>query len=216
MRQTALALAMVALAPAAQAHPHVFVDTTIEILVDDQNRATALRIGWSYDDLTSLQIIADRGMDPDFDGVLTPEEQAQINGFDMDWPEGIPGDTYALIGETALDLSRPVEWTTDYRDARLISTHLRRLAQPVALGPDQPLVVQAYDSGYYTAYTITHASVTGGTGCTTSLWEPDPEAASDELKAALAELTPDQDAELQFPAVGAAFADEVRLTCAAP
>lgn len=89
------------------AHPHIFIDTGVEVLLDDQNRATAVRISWTYDDLTSLALIADRGLDEDFDGVLTPEETAAITGFDMDWEPGFAGDSYALLGEVPLDWSGP-------------------------------------------------------------------------------------------------------------
>lgn len=208
-----IALAIFGAQPAL-AHPHIFIDTGIEVLMDDQNRATGVRISWTYDDLTSLALIADRGMDEDFDGQLTPEENAAITGFDMKWEPGFAGDTYALLGEAPLDWSGPQEVTASYADAKLTSTHLRRFAEPVVLG-DQPLVVQAYDPGYYTAYAVKTATVTGGQGCSADIFVPDPSAADEVMKAALAELAPTEDAEIQFPAVGAAFAEEARITCAA-
>ena len=197
------------------AHPHIFIDSGVEVLLDDQNRATGVRISWTYDDLTSLALIADRGLDEDFDGVLTPAENAAVTGFDMEWDAGFAGDTYALLGEVPLAWSGPQEVTASYADAKLTSTHLRRFAEPVVLG-DQPLVVQAYDPGYYTAYTVKTATVTGGQGCSAEIFVPDPTAADEVMKAALSELSPDEDAEFQFPAVGAAFAEEARITCAAP
>ena len=196
------------------AHPHAFVETRFEVLLDAQNRATAVRISWTYDDLTSLALIADRGLDEDFDGVLTPEENAAIAGFDMNWDPGFAGDSYALLGEAPLALSGPQDWTASYAEARLTSTHLRRFAQPVALGA-AALVVQAYDAGYYTAYTVENVVISGGAGCVSEIFVPDPSAADEVLKAALAELSPSEDAEVQFPAVGAAFAEEARVTCAA-
>ena len=60
------------------------------------------------------------------------------------------------------------------------------------------------------------AKVTGGTGCSAEIFVPDPEKADQTLIAALAELSPTEDAEVQFPAVGAAFAEEARVTCPAP
>ena len=208
-----LVLAAVSAAP-VWAHPHIFVDTGVEVLLDEQNRATGVRISWTYDDLTSLALIADRGLDEDFDGVLTPEETAAINGFDMDWEPGFAGDSYALLGEVPLDWSGPQEVTASYADAKLTSSHLRRFAEPVVLG-DLPLIVQAYDPGYYTAYAVKTATVAGGQGCSADIFVPDPSAADEVMKAALSELSPSEDAEFQFPAVGAAFAEEARVTCAA-
>ena len=81
----------------------------------------------------------------------------------------------------------------------------------------QPLIVQVYDPGYYVAYGIPFDPVvTGGTGCTAQVFLPDIDAAEEQLLAALSEYTPDVDLEAEFPAVGAQFAEEVRVTCAAP
>jgi len=211
-----IAAAVTGFAVPAMAHPHMFIDAGVEVIFDDQGRAAALRITWIYDDLTSLGILSDREMDPDFDGVLTPEELAAISGFDMEWDVGFDGDTYALLAATALVLSGPSEWSASYSDAKLRSTHLRRFATPVDIAA-QPLVVQTYDPSYYIAYAIVSETVlTGGTACTAQTFAPDRAAADAILQAAIMELAGGGDAEGDFPAIGAAYSDEVRVTCAAP
>jgi ABC-type uncharacterized transport system substrate-binding protein len=200
----------------AMTHPHVWIDTRIEVILNDRNEATALRISWTYDELYSLYVVGDMGLDPDWDGILTPEEEARLSGFDMNWDPDFPGDTYALLGDTSLGLSRPQDWSASYADGRITTTHLRTFADPVPVG-SVPLVVQAYDPGFYTAYSIPFpASVTGGKGCGAQTFVPDLDAAQQQLLAALSEYTPDVDLEAEFPAVGANFAEEVRVTCAAP
>jgi ABC-type uncharacterized transport system substrate-binding protein len=214
LKLTPLLLA-VAAGPAA-AHPHVWIDTGIEVILNDRNEATGVRISWTYDDLYSLYVVGDMGLDPDWDGKLTPEEEAKLAGFDMKWDPGFPGDTYALIGGAALDLSRPADWTASYAEGRITSTHLRTFAAPVPVD-DVPLILQAYDPGYYVAYSIPSGPVvTGGTGCTARTFVPDLGEAEQKLMEALSEYTPDVDLEAEFPAVGANFAEEVRVTCAAP
>jgi polyphosphate kinase len=214
MRRTA-ALCLTLLPAPALAHPHVWIDTRIEVILDDRNRATGVRIDWTYDHLYSLFVIGDLGLDPDWDGELTADEGARLAGFDMNWIPGFPGDTYALLGETPLDLSRPKDWSATYEDGKITSSHLRSFAAPVALG-DLPLVVQAYDPSFYVAYAIPHPPVvTGGQGCDAQVFVPDMDAAQEALLAALAEYTPDVDIEAEFPAVGAQFAEEVRVTCPA-
>jgi ABC-type uncharacterized transport system substrate-binding protein len=200
----------------ALAHPHVWIDTKIEVILNDRNEATGVRVSWTYDDLYSLYVVGDMGLDPDWDGKLTPEEQASLSGFDMKWTPGFEGDTYVLLGDAPLALSGPSDWTADYAAGKITSTHLRRFDAPVALGAG-PLVVQVYDPGYYVAYAIPFDPVlTGGQGCTARVFVPDLDAAEQELMAALSEYTPDVDLEAQFPAVGAKFAEEVRVTCTAP
>jgi ABC-type uncharacterized transport system substrate-binding protein len=200
----------------ALAHPHIWIDTKIEVILNDQNEATGLRVSWTYDDLYSLYIIGDMGLDPDWDGALTPEEVTRLSGFDMAWDADFAGDTFALLGDAALPLSRPAEWTAGYAGGKITSTHLRMFETPVPVGAE-PLVVQVYDPGYYVAYSIPEGPVlTGGLGCSAQVFVPDLAAADEALKAALSEYTPDIDLEAEFPAIGANYAEEVRVTCTAP
>jgi ABC-type uncharacterized transport system substrate-binding protein len=209
--------ALFLLSPAAAlAHPHIFIDTRYEVILNDRNEATALRIGWTYDDLYALLIFGDLALDPDGDGVLTPEEETRLNGFDMKWIEGFEGDTYVLMDGQPLAISGPRDWTASWADGKLSSTHVRDLVTPVPVA-EVPLVIQAYDPGYYVAHVILPpAVVTGGTGCMAQVFEADLDAADTALQEALAEYAPGADVEGQFPAVGAKFSDEVRVTCAAP
>lgn len=211
---TAVGLALILTPLPLHAHPHIFVDATIEVIFNAEGKVEALRLGWTYDDLISLTLVTERGLDPDFDGVLTEAELAEINGFDMAWQEGFLGDTYALLDEMPLALSGPTDWTVAYADGKLSSTHLRRLDVPVEV-TEGPLLVQAYDPGYYTAYAVTGATATGRDDCTVEIFEPDREAADQILQDALAEYSGGDAAEASFPAVGSAYAEEARVTCAA-
>lgn len=205
-------LAILAGSPAL-AHPHVFIDATVEVIFDDQGLATALRIGWTYDDLFSMMIIEDRGLDPDFDGILTDDAVAALSGFDMQWDPGFPGDTYPLLDGQPLALGPPQEWTASYDGMRITSTHVRRFETPVTVGAT-PLVVQVYDPSFYTAYVIAGTPVlTGRDDCTVQVFEPDRAAADEILMAAIAEMAGSFDLEAEFPAVGAAYAEEARVTC---
>lgn len=196
------------------AHPHVFIDATIEVLFDSRGRAEALRIGWTYDSLFSMTYVAEMGLDPDFDGVLSAAEEAGLAGFDMDWHAEFAGDTYALWGDAPLVLSGPTESTAAYRDGSLVSTHLRRFSEPVDVAGGD-LVVQVYDPSFYTSYLIAQTPVlTGRQDCRVQVYEPDREAADARLQAALEELAGSAEAETEFPAIGAAYAEEARITCA--
>ena len=219
MRRAVILGAMMAAAGPALAHPHVFIDAGFEVVFDTDGRATGLRIRWAYDELVSLSYITDRGLDPDFDGILTAEELTRLNGFDMGWHADFVGDSYALLGDAALALGRPADWTVGYDGGKVTSTHYRAFETPVNLGGADlggaDLVLQAYDPGYYTAYAVVEAKVTGRAGCEVALYEPDRAAADQILQDALAEYAGGDEAEAEFPAVGSAYAEEARVTCRA-
>lgn len=199
---------LVALAGPAGAHPHVFMETGLEVIRDAAGRAVSLRVTWTYDPFFSLVLITERGLDPDGDGSLTEDETAALQGFDMNWDPGFPGDTYAFAGDRAVALSGPRDGVARYEGGQIVSSHIRDLAEPVA----GLLVVKNYDPTYYTEYTIREVVAEG---CETEIIAPDLTEAERELQAALAEIPADVDVEMGFPAVGAVFAQEVRVTCAA-
>ncbi len=216
MRTSLLSLLLgIGLVGPALAHPHVFIETGLEVVFDAQGRAEGVRVRWTYDELISLTFVTERGLDTDFDGVLNPEEKAKLSGFDMDWHAEFVGDTYVLLNDAPVDLARPEAWTADYVAGQVISTHYRRFDAPVDLG-DAALVIQSYDPGYYTAYAVDDARVTGRAGCLAEVFEPGREAADQILQDALAEYSGTDGAETDFPAVGSAYAEEARVTCSAP
>jgi ABC-type uncharacterized transport system substrate-binding protein len=207
---------LAALAPLpAAAHPHVFIDATVEVIFDDAGRAEGLRIGWTYDDFFSMMIIEDRALDPDYDAVLTPEAVEALAGFDMQWDEGFPGDTYAFMADAALALERPTDWSADYAEGKITSTHVRRFQTPVAVA-ETPLIVKVYDPGFYTAYAVTGTpTLTGRDDCTVEVFTPDTDAADDALLALLAQMPTTADIEVAYPEVGASYAQDIRVTCSA-
>ncbi len=210
-----IALALATLATPAGAHPHIFIDTGIEVIFDAEGRAAKVRVTWAYDDFYSMVMIEDRKLDADHDGVLTPAEEAALSGFDMGWDADYEGDLFVLVGadQVPVHLGRPSDWTARVEGGRIISTHVRAFDVAVARGA--PVVIQVYDPGYYSAYRIDGVPLLTGApeGCLAEVFEPDLDAASEALQAAVAEYTADQSLEQDFPAVGASFADEVRVTC---
>ena len=203
-----IGMAAMAVAGPAAAHPHVFMETVLEVLRDEAGRAASLRVTWTYDPFFSLVLITERGLDPDGDGTLTEAETAALQGFDMNWEPGFPGDTYAFADTQAVALSGPRDGLARYEGGRIISSHIRDLETPV----EGLLVVKNYDPTYYTEYTIREVVAEG---CATEVIAPELSEAEREMQAALAEIPADVDVEMGFPEVGALFAQEVRVTCAA-
>ncbi|AXI40871.1 DUF1007 family protein [Sulfitobacter sp. SK011] len=196
------------------AHPHVFVDTGLEMIFNDTGQLTHVQVTWQYDALYSLLITEDMGLDPDYDGVLTTAEQAALTGFDMKWVEGFNGDLEVLNGAEVLALSGPSKTTAVFAEGRITTTHLREILSPVSVV--EQVVIKPYDPTYYTAYDVTLPVVIRGSDtCRARVKMPDINADLTEIRDQLSTLDPDaepQDAGL--PNIGAELANDVIVTCA--
>ncbi|WP_136634642.1 DUF1007 family protein [Pseudooceanicola onchidii] len=207
LRLSTLCLALTAPVGLA-AHPHVFVDTGLTLIFDSHGQVTGVEVTWKYDDLYSLLILQDMGLDDDGDGVLTEAEKPQIDGWDMQWMEGYEGDLY-LTDATGqpVALAAPVPLSTDTQDARLVSRHRRDLVTPV---PAEGLVLRAFDPEFYTAYDLT-LGVTLPPPCQAKVTRPDQDTAYREAQDLMSEFP--EDAE-EVPLLGHVFAETVTITCA--
>ena len=105
------------------AHPHVFVDTGLELIFDDEGRLTHVRVEWAYDEFYSLMLLEEMRLDNDMDGVLTEAEEGHLAGFDAEWVEGYNGDLVMRLGGEQLELSGPMEPTATTEQGRIVSTH---------------------------------------------------------------------------------------------
>ena len=204
------------LATPLAAHPHVFIDTGLEVVVNDAGHLTEVRVTWEYDELYSLLITEDMALDLDGDGTLTEPELATLNGFDMQWIDGFNGDLVIADGETDVALSGPVDVSTRFEAGRIITSHVRRLKAPIPAG--RTASIKAYDPTYYTAYEVTRpVDLIGDVPCDVTKTAPDPDADMVELQQRLATLDPDMNpADVGLPEIGAQFATSVSVTCAVP
>lgn len=200
----------------ANAHPHIFIDTGLEIIFDDMGHMTHVRVIWKYDDLYSLLLSEDYKLDPDHDGVLTDLERDQMAGFDAEWIEGYAGDLEVMMDGQVLSLSGPMEPTADMVDGRLVSTHLRAFNGTPELAGDVASF-KAFDPTYYTAYDVTlPVTISGREDCQILRIEPDIDGQLAQMQAQL--LTLDADADLEendIPMIGGDFATDIRVTCPA-
>ena len=211
MKQFLPLLAALTLGPnGASAHPHIFVDMALKVIVSEPGQLQAVEVTWAYDEFYSLLIFEDLGLDSDFDGELTADELEKLKGFDLQWSEGFDGDAYLTRNGEALVLGDGEHLETTVSDGRITTRHRRELADPVAV---DGVVFKAYDPTYYTAYTLNRGlEVTGG--CLGEVTPPDLNSAYDMVEELLYSKPTDQ-AEAAYPEVGEAFADTVQLSCGA-
>jgi ABC-type uncharacterized transport system substrate-binding protein len=191
----------------ALAHPHVFVDVSLRVQVGADGTFEGIEVQWTYDDFYSLLLLSDMGLDRDGDGRLEDGETILLDGFDLQWIEGFAGDTYATLGGAPVALGPPQGRGTKVESGLIITTHFR-----AASGSADGLVVKAFDPTFYTAYSLI-SPVDAGAGCT-ALVEPADLDAAYTMVEELLYATPAAEAQDDYPEVGEAFADTVRLTCA--
>ena len=193
----------------AAAHPHVFVDTGLRIVLDDAGYLRGVEVSWTYDALYSLLTFEDLALDPDYNGVLEAEELAKLDGFDLAWAEGFEGDLFLEKAGVKLTLGPPEgRGVAVGQDGRISSRHFRPLADPLLA---DGVVLRAFDPGFYTAYDLTGGVEVSG-ACVAQITPADLDAAYTLVEELLYALPTDQ-VEEAFPKVGAAFADRVELTC---
>lgn len=191
----------------AAAHPHVFVDTTLRVVVSDTGRFEGIEISWTYDDFYSLLLLSDYGLDQDGDGRLDDTELALLRGFDLQWIDGFAGDTFATLDGAPVALGPPEERGIAVENGLITSRHFR-----AAGGPADGVVIKAFDPTFYTAYSLI-GPVTIGGPCTAAIQPANLDAAY-TLVEELLYATPAAEAQDDYPEVGEAFADTVRLSCA--
>lgn len=190
------------------AHPHVFIDSGLRLIVDAQGRASGIEVTWEYDELYSLLNFEDLGLDSDYDGELTEAELSALDGFDLHWIPGYQGDLYVESAAGPVALGPPEGRGVSVHAGRIRSLHLRPFLQSL---PAAGLVLRVYDPGFYTSYTLA-LGVAAGEGCRAEIIPPDLDAAETRLKSKLAAIPANQ-TETDFPAVGATFADKVVIRC---
>ncbi len=219
--RTMAVAALLAAAPAlAAAHPHVFIDTGIEVIFDEDGHAVAVQVVWVHDEFYTMLSLDDFGMDPEFTGTVTEAERDELAAIYSNWDEGFNGDLRTLLDGRELALGGPTRVVADVQDARLVIAHRRIFDTPVEVG-GRELVLRVYDPTFFISYTIASDPVLQGRDdCTAEVWGPDWEAADARLQDALDELLADgadwSQIEADFPAVGADFAEEVRIRCPSP
>ena len=110
-------------------------------------------------------------------------------------------------------LGRPEAPRVTLIDGQLVSAHLRPIEGPVG----GSVTIRTYDPTYYAAISLTLGAVMegdGAAGCALTYAPADLNAATNMLEEMLYGPDAKSYSEDDFPAVGAAFADAVTLSCA--
>jgi ABC-type uncharacterized transport system substrate-binding protein len=213
MRLTAPLLAALALPVPATAHPHIFVEAQVTVIFADDG-AISVKLDWFYDDLFSLLVTSDLGIDMDGDLLLTVDEQALLDDQITAWPPDYTGDLEVSQDGVALTLADKQNHTMTYEGGLFHEAHVRPVH--AMADPATPLEIRVYDPSFYTAYELrAPVIVAGRNDCAVQIIPADIEAAYALAESQLdgrdpSTVGPDE----YFPAIGDAFADSIIVTCA--
>ena len=191
------------------AHPHIFIDAGVSFVFNDAGDLSAVKIEWAYDDLYTLIMLDDLGLDTDGDGLITVEEQEKLVGFDTQWLDGFEGDSYLNFADARVGLGQPQTPTAELVDGRLITSHIRKLEKPISMAGGN-VALKVYDPTYYSAYTLDlGAEIVNRDGCMMEQIPGDLGKAIDLVESLLFGSSGEDD----YPAVGENFADTLILSC---
>lgn len=208
---TLSAVAALLTAGAAKAHPHMWIDARAQIDVDAEQRITAVRQVWRFDEMFGAY--ATQGLKKGKDGSLPA---ATLQGMAQDWMKalGEPISHYftrVTVNGKSAAFAAPRDALVDWnpKTTRLTLSFTLPLAEPVAPGAGGAQV-DIYDPTYFVAYAFDEKGAVSlggpqGAACTADYRKPkeldwktmqelaaipaDPDALPDELFAITKGLT---------------------------
>lgn len=192
LKRLLLALALLAPAAAAEAHPHIWIRATATMQFED-GKITGIRHEWLFDDFFSNALISDfdKNKNKQFDADEVKELEA--NAFVALKEFGF--FTHVKVGGKAVTIETTRDFTPSIKDGKVVYTFVAVLPQPV-----DPRAVQfaagVYDHSYYVDVEVNPqlgVKLAGG--------------GSETCKFAIVE---DKDAPLYF---GATFARRIEISC---
>ncbi|WP_342068549.1 DUF1007 family protein [Yoonia algicola] len=199
----------------ATAHPHVFVQAQVTVVFNEAGDM-GIKLDWYYDDLFSLLVTTDLGIDMDGDLVLTADEQVLLDSQIAAWPPDYDGDLEVAQGGAVLVLGEKQDHRMTYVEGLFVETHVRPV--PAVQDAGGPIQIRVYDPSFYTAYDLrSPVLLEGRDDCSAEVIPADVDAAYALAESLLDGQAPgDVGPDEYFPAIGDAFADTIVVTCAGP
>lgn len=174
------------------AHPHVWVDTRAEVVFDAQDRVSAVRHAWTFDDAFSVYVI--QGLDENGDGIYTREELSSLAQVNVESLAEFEFFTFMGVEEADVDFDGPVDYWLDYDagNSRLTLNFTLPLAKPALVIGE--LVLEIYDPEAFVAFSVNDDAIKLASdapgNCRVDVKPA--EEMDDAFAAALAELPVDQ------------------------
>src|ERR1700749_4267850 len=103
---------------AAQAHPHVWITSTSELMYAPDGSITGVRHAWTFDDMFSTYAL--QGIESNKKGVYTHEELAPLAQTNVESLKEFGYFTFAKADGKKAKFTEPVAYFLEYRDGLLV------------------------------------------------------------------------------------------------
>jgi ABC-type uncharacterized transport system substrate-binding protein len=201
---------VLAWAPIAWAHPHVWIDAVAELMFDDAERLRGVRVYWAFDEMYSA--FATEGLDADGDGTVSAEELAPLAETNVRELREWGYFTVVEVDGRPVDLGEVREFGMRSVGGRLAMWMHLPLAAPVDPRAGD-VAIAMYDPTFYIAIDLlrnqpVRVNGTMPSACHFAVVEP--EESVDDLQ-----MQPESFFQTLDPASGraAAYARSIRLRC---
>ncbi len=205
-----IALLPLATAPPAKAHPHVFVDVTVDIRAGADETIEALSITWRFDPFETLYTLSAEGLVPAADGTLDEAGRRHLAASYANWHHGFDGFAELTAGGRRIDLGPPEDVTARLVDGRLEIAFTRAITPPVEIDGAE---IAVYEATYYYAATVAETPTLSGaaSACGARLIPFEPDGRIAAVQTSLFELGREETPSVE--GVGRLFADRIVLSC---
>ena len=168
----ALAAATMLAASVAQAHPHVFVTATEEVLFGPDGHVSGVRHTWKFDDMYSAFITQGLGTPGQ---VLTREQLQPLAKTNVESLAEFGYFTVVKSSGQKSEFGDPVDYWSEEGQDKLVTLHFTLpLKQPASAG--RALTLTVYDPTYFVAFSMVDKdpiTLQGApSGCSASVFKP--------------------------------------------
>lgn len=154
------------------AHPHVFIEANMEVVINDKNQFTELRHVWRFDELFSSTLVLD--FDTNGNGELDKDEMEEITKTIHSSISEYDFYTALRAGTDVINFYEPEKLSAYMEDGKMIMFLSIEPEKPHDFSKS-PLRISASDTSYYVAFEFTEKNIVmkdNGEKCTTKVTVP--------------------------------------------
>lgn len=203
-------LALLVASERAEAHPHVFAEARLDVVVDDQSTISALRHLWRFDEAFSSTVLVEFDLDGDLE--LGAEELREVASVVHESLAEFDYFQFVTAGGRDISMQAPDELLADMQDGQLIILFESRPAEALKLSGRVAFGV--YDPTFYTAIDYVEDDLLAvenlPAACTRAVVRPDPDEAIAANQQSLTEAFFDPDDTNDMSKI---FATRLEVTC---